>query len=115
MNPILLTMLFLTAGALSISAQLFNTSLTITVRDELGNTVEGVSVKIFEKQEDFTKETNVLEEATTDKKGVAKFKKLKPESYFILCRKGDKDNTGGGEKIGQLKKGEFNKATIVIQ
>ncbi|MBS1951126.1 MAG: hypothetical protein OJF59_003027 [Cytophagales bacterium] len=95
--------------------QLFNTSLTVTVRDELGNTVEGVSVKIFEKQEDFTKEVNAVEEATTDKKGIAKFKKLKPESYFILCRKGDKDNVGGGEKVGQLKKGEFNKVTVVIQ
>ncbi|MBS1488371.1 MAG: hypothetical protein JST43_12360 [Bacteroidetes bacterium] len=115
MKSVLLTLLFLAVGVMSTPAQLFNTSLTITVRDELGNTVEGVSVKIFEKQEDFTKEVNAVEETTTDKKGVAKFKKLKPESYYILCRKGDKDNTGGGEKIGQLKKGEFNKATIVIQ
>jgi hypothetical protein len=95
--------------------QLFNTSLTITVRDELGNTVEGVSVKLFAKEDDYIKEKNQLEEGTTDAKGVVKFKKLNPESYYILCRKGDKDNTGGGEKISALKKGEFNKVTIVIQ
>ncbi|GHN01496.1 hypothetical protein WSM22_29850 [Cytophagales bacterium WSM2-2] len=95
--------------------QLFNTSLTVTVRDELGNTVEGASVKLFVKEEDYTKEVNFIEEATSDKKGIAKFKKLNPESYFVLCRKGDKDNAGGGEKTGQLKKGEFNKVTIVIQ
>jgi hypothetical protein len=95
--------------------QLFNTSLTITVRDELGNTVEGVSVKLFAKEDDYIKEKNQLEEGTTDAKGVVKFKKLNPESYYILCRKGDKDNTGGGEKISQLKKGEFNKVTVVIQ
>jgi len=101
--------------AVSKPLQLFNTSLTITVRDELGNTVEGVSVKLFAKEEDYIKEKNQLEEGTTDAKGVVKFKKLNPESYYILCRKGDKDNTGGGEKISALKKGEFNKVTIVIQ
>jgi hypothetical protein len=101
--------------AVSKPLQLFNTSLTITVRDELGNTVEGVSVKLYAKEDDYIKEKNQLEEGTTDAKGVVKFKKLNPESYYILCRKGDKDNTGGGEKISALKKGEFNKVTIVIQ
>lgn len=95
--------------------QLFNTSLTVTVRDELGNVVEGVSVKLFTKEDDYIKEKNQIEEAMTDSKGVVKFKKLAPESYFILCRKGDKDNTGGGEKISPLKKGEFNKVTVMIQ
>ncbi|MGC4023685.1 MAG: SpaA isopeptide-forming pilin-related protein [Cyclobacteriaceae bacterium] len=95
--------------------QFFNTSLTVTVRDELGNTVEGAMVKIFSKEDDYTKEKNAVEEGTTDAKGIVKFKKLNPEAYFILCRKGDKDNAGGGEKIGALKKGEFNKVTVVIQ
>jgi hypothetical protein len=95
--------------------QLFNTSLTVTVRDELGNTVEGVSVKLFVKEDDYTKEKNAIEEGTTDAKGVVKFKKLNPQAYFILCRKGDKDNSGGGEKVEPLKKGEFNKVTVVIQ
>ena len=95
--------------------QFFNTSLTVTVRDEVGNTVEGASVKIFSKEDDYIKEKNAVEEGTTDAKGVIKFKKLNPEAYFILCRKGDKDNAGGGEKVDTLKKGEFNKVTVVIQ
>jgi hypothetical protein len=95
--------------------QLFNTSLTVTVRDELGNTVDGASVKLFTKEDDYIKEKNNIADGVTDAKGVVKFKKLNPESYFILCRKGDKDNTGGGEKISALKKGEFNKITVVIQ
>ena len=95
--------------------QIFKTSLTITVRDELGNTVEGVSVRLFLKEEDYTKEVNQVAETTTDKKGIAKFNKLKPEPYFILARKGDKDNTGGGDKIGKLEEGKFNKVTIIIQ
>src|SRR3954471_8018255 len=89
--------------------QLFNTSLTVTVRDETGNIVAGASVKIFTKEDDYTKETNAVEDGTTDAKGVVKFKKLSPQAYFILCRKDDKDNSGGGEKISPLKKGEFNK------
>ncbi len=95
--------------------QIFNTSLTVTVRDELGNLAPGTSVKLFVKEEDYTKEVNPVEEATTDEKGVVKFKKLKPLAYFILCRKGDKDNTGGGERVGKLEDGKFNKITVVIQ
>jgi hypothetical protein len=95
--------------------QFFNTTLTVTVRDEAGNTVEGASIKLFTKEEDYTKEKNAIEQGTTDSKGVYKFKKINPEAYFILVRKGDKDNSGGGEKISPLKKGEFNKITVVIQ
>ncbi len=117
MKSILILFLLLNAGVFSHSTppQLFNTSLTITVRDELGNTVEGASVKLFEKEEDYTKEVHQVEEATTDAKGVVKFKKLKPIVYFILGRKGDKDNAGGGEKISKLDEGKFNKVTIIIQ
>ncbi len=97
------------------TSQIFKTSLTLTVRDELGNTVGGVSVKLFEKEEDYNKETNMVAEATTDAKGVAKFKDLKPVAYFVLAKKGDKDNAGGGEKIGKLDGGKFNKSTVVIQ
>ena len=115
MKSILLLSLFLNAGIINSPLQLFNTSLTITVRDELGNIVEGASVKLYTKEDDFIKEKNQIQEGATDAKGIVKFKKLEPLSYYILCRKGDKDNTGGGEKIGELKKGEFNKVTIVIQ
>ena len=96
-------------------AQIFKTSLTVTVRDELGNTVDGASVRLFLKEEDYTKEVNPIEEGTTDPKGVVRFKKLQPQVYFILGRKGDKDNAGGGEKTGKLEEGKFNKVTIVIQ
>jgi len=95
--------------------QLINTSLTVTIRDEIGNTVEGASIKLFENEESYNKEVNAVAEGTTDAKGVFRFKKIKAISYFVLVRKGDKDNTGGGEKIGILEEGKFNKVTIVIQ
>ena len=100
---------------LSMEAQLIKTSLTLTIRDELGNTVEGVSVKLFEKEADYVAEANPIMEAVTDSKGVAKFKNLKAISYFILARKADKDNVNGGEKTAALEANKFNKATIVIQ
>ena len=96
-------------------AQIFNTSLTLTVRDDLGNTVEEAIVKIFETEKDYLAETNVFMEGVTDKKGIVKFKKLAPVSYYVLVRKDDLDNTGGGEKIGKLEEGKFNKATVIIQ
>ena len=96
-------------------AQIIKTSLTITVRDELGNTAEGVSVKLFENEADYKAEKNPSEEGTTDAKGVVKFKNLKAIAYFVLARKGDKDNAGGGEKTGKLEANKFNKTTVVIQ
>lgn len=96
-------------------AQIFNTSLTMTVRDDLGNTVEEATVMLFGSEADYLAETNVVVEGMTDKKGVVKFKKLEAKSYYVIARKDDKDNAGGGEQIGQLEEGKFNKATVVIQ
>jgi hypothetical protein len=96
-------------------AQILNTSLTITVRDELGNTVSGAEVKLYETEEDYLKEKNVAFSGVSDSKGLVKLKKLKAIPYFVIVRKDDKDNSGGGERIGALEAGKFNKATIVIQ
>lgn len=97
------------------SAQLFNTSLTITVRDETGNTVEGAEVKLFKSEQDYLKEQNVVMEGVSDAKGLVKLKKMEALSYYVIVRKDDKDNSGGGEIIGKLEEGKFNKVTIVIQ
>jgi ABC-type Na+ efflux pump permease subunit len=100
---------------ISAQSQLINTSLTLTVRDELGNTVSGVEVKLFETEEDYLKEKNVAFSGVSDSKGVVKLKKLKAISYYVIARKEEKDNSGGGERIGALEEGKFNKATVIIQ
>ena len=97
------------------SFQIIKTQMQVTVRDELGNTSEGVTVQLFEKEDDYKDEKNVAAEAVTDKKGVAKFKDLKAISYFVLARKGDLNNFGGGEQTGKLEAKKINKVTIVIQ
>lgn len=95
--------------------QIIKTTLNLTVRDEVGNTVEGATVQLFEKEEDYTAEKNVAAEGTTDAKGILKLKDLKAMSYFIIVRKDDKDNSGGGERTGKLEEKRINKVTIVIQ
>jgi hypothetical protein len=95
--------------------QLIKTTLHLTVRDEVGNTVEGATVQLFETEDDYNAEQNVSAEGTTDPKGIVKFKELKAMSYFIIVRKDDKDNSGGGERTGKLEGKRINKVTIVIQ
>jgi len=112
--PILTSLVVLITITIGMS-QIFKTSLTLTVRDEVGNSVEGATVKLFVKEEDYLKETNASAEGITDAKGIAKFKSLQSIPYFVLARKDDKDNAGGGEQTGKLEEGKFNKATIVIQ
>lgn len=95
--------------------QLIKTTLTVTVRDELGNTVEGAKVQLFENEADYTAEKNVAAEGVTDKKGILKMKELKAIQYYVIVRKDDKDNSGGGEQTGKLEEKKINKVTIIIQ
>lgn len=95
--------------------QIIKTQMHLTVRNELGNTEEGVTVQLFENQSDYEAEKNVAAEGITDAKGVAKFKELKAKSYYILATKGDKNNFGGGEQTGKLEEKRINKVTVVIQ
>jgi hypothetical protein len=107
---------FALAILLSVSAfQLIKTSLNVTVRDDTGNTVEGAKVQLFEKEEDYTTEKNVVAEGVTDAKGYLKLKELKSISYYVIVRKDDKDNAGGGEQTGKLEAKRINKVTIIIQ
>lgn len=107
---------FLIILAMSLaSLQLIKTSLNVTVRDETGNTVEGATVMLFENETDYTKETNVVAQGVTDKKGYLKLKELKSIPYYVIVRKDDKDNSGGGEKTEKLEAKKINKVTIVIQ
>lgn len=95
--------------------QLIKTSLNVTVRDEMGNTVEGATVQLFESREDWEAEKNVAATGVTDKKGYVRIKELKAISYFVLVKKDDKDNTGGGEQTSKLEEKKMNKVTIIIQ
>jgi len=98
-----------------ISAARIKTQITITVRNDLGNIEEGVKVQLYEKEEDYKAETNAAFEGYTDAKGVVRFKDVKPIVYYLLARKDDKDNFGGGEQTGKLEENRINKVTVIIQ
>ncbi len=96
-------------------AQLFKTKLKVTVVDKLGNVVDDAKVILFKSKADYDKEINEVQPfKLTDGKGRVTFKNLEPIEYYIIVRKGDLDNFGGGEKISALSEGKVNKATIVI-
>lgn len=95
--------------------QIIKTQMNVTIRNELGNTEPEVTVQLFETEDDYKNEKNKVAESVTDEKGVAKFKELKAISYFVLAKKGDKNNFGAGEQTGKLEAKRINKVTIVIE
>ncbi|MBL7845373.1 MAG: hypothetical protein KF846_05360 [Cyclobacteriaceae bacterium] len=99
----------------TVMEQIIKTQIHITVRNDLGNTVEGVSVKLFETEKDYNDETNVAAEGLTDAKGIVRFKELKAISYYIMAEKDGQNNFGGGEVTGKLEEKKINKVTVVIQ
>lgn len=104
------------AGLLAFSNPVRDTSIKITVRNDLGNLEENVSVQLFPTEEDYRNETNpVTEVQYTDKKGRVKFKGLEPTVYFINAEKGDKNNIGAGVQTDTLIAGKLNKVTIIIE
>jgi hypothetical protein len=115
MKPMSRILTVLSLAILLSGFQLIKTQLHITVRDELGNIVEDATVQLFETEEDYLKEENVVAEGVTDKRGIVKLKDLKPIAYYVIVRKEDKDNSGGGERTAELEEKRINKVTIVIQ
>jgi hypothetical protein len=97
-NKIALLSVFLLVAFIT-SAQLFKTSLALTVRDEIGNTVSEASVQLFEKKEDYDKEVNSVFTSKTDAKGVAKFKNIKAISYFLLVKRETKPMLAEARKL----------------
>jgi len=96
--------------------QLFKTSLEITVRDNLGNLVEGAEVQIFNNKEDYQKEESSVKGIRyTDEKGRVKFSDLDAQEYYVNVEKGDMNNYGAGIKTDELADKRNNKVTIIIE
>lgn len=96
--------------------QILKTSLEITVRDNLGNVVEGAEVQLFNTKEDYQKEENVIEGVkVTDEKGRVKFTGLDAKEYYVNVEKGDMNNYGAGIKTDELVPKRGNRVTIIIE
>ncbi|MGK7396758.1 MAG: carboxypeptidase-like regulatory domain-containing protein [Candidatus Cyclobacteriaceae bacterium M3_2C_046] len=98
-----------------LNADLLPTKLRITVIDNLGNKVEGATVTLYANEFDYrNNENQVSATQTTDKKGRVTFVDLRPTSYFIDARKGNKSNDGQGVQTQPLQKSRMNKLNVVI-
>jgi len=97
------------------SSVLLNTSLKLTVLDELGNIVEGASVDLYSSGEDYDNNANPIQETqVTNQKGQVVFKNLDKKKYWINVEKGDKNNFGAGVEV-ELVTGKINKSTVIIE
>ncbi len=113
--PMLLFVLAAITAFTSVEEQIFNTSLQLTIRNNLGNTEEGVKVALYSNDDDYTNEKNpVVEPQKTDAKGRVKFKGLEEKAYYVNAVKGDMNNYGGGVQTDTLQSKRMNKVTIVI-
>jgi uncharacterized GH25 family protein len=116
MTRLLFLFIVITLPVGNASAQLFKTSLEITIRDRLGNPVEGAEVQIYRTFEDYQNETNPVSEVQiTDSKGRVLFKNLASRPYYVNAHKGDENNYGEGEMVDTLIENRKNKVTVIIQ
>ena len=109
----LLILIALVIPSESIS-QIFKTSLQITIRNELGNVESDAKVTLYKTEEDYNANTNPVASKNTDSKGRALFEGVEPVAYYVQAEKGDRDNSGAGEKTPVLDEKKINKVTIII-
>ncbi|MEQ9442349.1 MAG: carboxypeptidase regulatory-like domain-containing protein [Cyclobacteriaceae bacterium] len=96
--------------------QFLKTSLQVTVRDNIGNVVEGAEVQLFTSKEDYQAESNPVGDIVySDDKGQAKYIGLEPRDYYVNVEKGDLNNFGAGIKTDSLAAKRMNKITIIIE
>lgn len=113
-SPLLILMIIIFAS-FSNQYQVTNTSLRITIRNDLGNLVENALVTLYATEEDYNnRENQVAEPAYTNQKGEVRFRNLQPISYYVDAGTEELSNYDGGVKTQRLEKGKTNKITIVI-
>lgn len=116
MTRFLFLLIFISLSIGNASAQIFKTSLEITIRDRLGNTVEGAEVQLFKTFDDYQDEINpVTDVQVTDNKGRVLFKNLASRPYYVNAKKGDDNNYGDGEMVDTLVENRRNKVTVIIR
>ena len=112
--PFLLVFIF-AAMANVCQAQVLKTKLQVTVRNDLGNVVQGATVTLYSTQADYESNENPVQSGETDEKGKIIFKELKPVSYFMDVRKGDLNNDGRGVQTTKLIVKKKNIIATIIE
>lgn len=109
---VLLAALFLCTG---FTAQVLPTKLKVTVSDKAGNVEKGVTVRIYESEEEYTQGVNPLSKGITDEKGCVTFSGLKLIAYYIDANVDGRNNKGEGVLTSALVEGKINKVNTIIE
>ncbi len=96
-------------------SQLLDTKLQVTVRNDLGNIVEGATVTLYKTMTEYENEENAVQSGTTDKKGRVKFTKLASMAYFMHVEKGELTNIGRGVQTSKLISKKKNILNVIIE
>lgn len=96
-------------------SQLLDTKLQVTVRNDLGNVVEGATVTLFKTMTDYENEENPVQSAVTDAKGRVKFTELAAMAYYMHVEKGELTNIGRGVQTSKLISKKKNMLNVVIE
>ncbi len=104
----------LVLGVMLASMALLKTQLQVSVLDDAGNFQVGAEVSLYLNAKDYEANKPSMKSQKTDRKGRTKFVGLAPVDYFILVKKGNKDNVLGGERTGKLVEGKINKVNVII-
>ena len=95
--------------------QLLSTKLQVVVRNDLGNLVEGATVKIFKTEADYESEKNASGQGQTDDKGKIVLSDLESVIYYIHVEKNDLSNIGRGVQTNKLKAKRKNIVNVIIE
>lgn len=88
--------------------------MRITVLNNLGNPVEGASIRIYTSQEAYDASEPAVASGSSDQRGRFKVKDLEPTVYFIEAEKDDLNNIGNGIVTDTLREGRMNKVNVII-
>ncbi|MCX6351671.1 MAG: hypothetical protein NTX03_07405 [Bacteroidetes bacterium] len=93
-----------------------DTTLTITLKDDLGSAVSGASVKLYPSQSDWEKRTNqVGSTQTSDASGKVSFSSLSSIKYSVFAEKDCYNNANGGVTLGAaLTEGKESSSDLIL-
>lgn len=92
------------------------TSLELTLKDNLGNSVSGASVKLYSSESDWENETNQIGSTqTSDASGKVKFNDLSNIKYYWLAKKDCQNNVNGAvTTTSELTANTVNSLNVIL-
>lgn len=94
--------------------QLIKTKLQVMVLNQLGNLVEGATVKLYANKADYEASKNHIGNKNSDNKGLVVFSDLEEKVYYLNVEKGEANNFDAATQTDTLKASKTNKVKVII-